>query len=108
MTVSVSASGSLTANGTEQQLATGTTAGTYELVVDRSNMADGDTLVLNIYDQVTSSSSLVLARSVSFNNAQTEIVTKSIPFTCTHQYKVTLQQTAGTNRVWPWELRLLG
>ena len=108
MTVSVAASGNQTADGLEDVLTTGTTAGTYVLAVNVTNMADGDVLELRIYGKANASDSETLIYFASFNNAQTEDLKLSLPTPAPVEYKATLKQTAGTNRTYQWGWWLLG
>lgn len=107
-------SGNQTADGSEDVLASSTSLSVgaiFQPIIDVSNMADGDVLVVKTYKQANGSGSLVEESAVSFANAQSDD-TPPLPVTaCANGvgYKVTLTQTAGTNRTYQWSvLNLLG
>jgi len=99
--------GTILADGTEQTLATVTTAGSYVLHVDLSALADGDTVVLRLKSRVLSGGTDRLAYEASFSHAQGTPLTYSIPVPTAHQIIATLEQTAGTNRSYDWSLLAL-
>jgi hypothetical protein len=102
------ASGTQTATvTTEHTLATDTTGKTYVLVVDAGAMADGttpDLLELRIYTIVLTSGTERLAYIASFVGAQAEPQKYSVPVPADISIKVTLKQTQGTGRAFPWKL----
>jgi hypothetical protein len=106
------ASGNQTADGSEDVLASATSlasSGIFLPQVDLSNMADGDIVEIRIYNQANSSSSLVQEVYVSFANAQSDVLPPLPALPATIGYKVTLKQTAGTDRTFQWSvLNLLG
>ena len=107
MTVSVNTSGSQTATiGTDHSLATISSAGTYQYVVDVSNLASGttpDILQLTIYTKCRSTDSEVLTEIFYLIGAQNIKVWKSPPFgAASADYTVKLKQTQGTGRAFPW------
>lgn len=108
MTVSISASGNQTADGLEDTLTSGTSAGTYVLAVNCANMADGDTLELRIYGKANASDTEALIYFASFSNLQSSPLKLSIPVAAPSDYKATLKQTAGSNRTYQWGWWLLG
>lgn len=98
-------SGSQTATlDTEHVLGTSalTVAGTYQLVVDTANMVNGDVLILRIYGKARSSDTERLLYQSSFAHAQTENLKASIAVVSPHHMKVTLEQTDGVGRAFPW------
>jgi len=100
----VIASGTKTADGTEQDLATDTTNQEYELNVDLGNMAILDVVELRIYGKVLSGGTerlvflAVYGPMVPFE----KIIKKR--FLANIHVRATLKQTAGTNRDYPWSL----
>lgn len=105
---SVKTSGSQTATvPTEHTLATVTDAGTYQLVVDTANMVDGDVLELKAYGKARSSDTERELYFASFANAQTQDLKASLAVVSPHHMKVTLNQTAGTSRAFPWAVYAL-
>lgn len=104
MTWTVSASGTQTATGGEDVLATDATNATYDLFVDLSNMQNGDAVELRIYTKVLSTGSLRLTWKGTFANAPL-IAAPQAPFTPSDQsIQVTLKQVAGTNKAYDWKL----
>lgn len=106
MTAAVASSGSQTATvTTEHTLATETTAGTYLLAVDASAMVGGttpDILELRIYGKARSSDTERLLYSAVFVGVQATPLLLSPPVPSPHHCKVTLKQTQGTGRAFPW------
>jgi hypothetical protein len=105
-------SGTIAANGTEQTV--------YEnaaptanwipdnLYIDLTNMALGDTIDIKVYCIIKVGGSYVLFDSQNYTGAQSVdgITIKGVPNR--YGYKVTLQQTAGTNRNYDYENYILG
>lgn len=104
MALSVAASGTQTATGSEDTLSTQTTSGIYVLVVDCSNMANGDVTELRLKVKTLAGSSSTLAYLAIYAHAQASPVKISVPVPATHQIVATLKQVAGTNRNYDWEL----
>lgn len=104
MAVSVATSGSQTATlGTEHTLATITAAGVYQLAVDMNAMLNGETLELKIYGKARTTDTERLMWSGVFVNAQTGAPLPLLPpLVSPHSYRVTLKQTGGTGRAYPW------
>lgn len=105
MAASVKTSGSQTAViSTEHTLATVTDAGTYALAVDLTNMAAGDRVELRIYGKCRSTDAETLIDYFSAIGPQGQPLNISHPRLSPHYYKVTLKQTAGTGRAFPWAI----
>lgn len=106
MAAAVKTSGSQTATiTTEHTLATVTDAGTYELNVDVSAMVGGttpDIVVIREYGKARSSDTERLIKAYTLVGAQTETLIKTVPRISPHHFKVTLTQTQGTGRAFPW------
>lgn len=99
------ANGSQTAViSTEHTLSTVTDAGSYVLGVDLSNMADGDELTLRIKTKIRSVGTTRLTYEAYYINNQSIENTLSIPIASPHEFVATLEQTAGTGRVYNWEV----
>ena len=96
---------SVTADGTEQTLYANTTSRAaifVNLDLDLVNMALGDNTVLRVYKMVDGTT-YRLQSVVPYNGAQTlTCVTISGNEGIVSGYKITLQQTAGTNRAYPY------
>jgi len=104
MSWTVSSSGTQTADGSEDALVTDTTNATYSLLVDLTNMANGDVVELRVYTKVLPGGSLDLAWKATYGNAPMVKVAQS-PFVPSDQsIQVTLKQIAGINRNYDWKL----
>ena len=105
MPISSIASGSLAAVvGTEHTLATKTLTGVYVVVVDLSALAAGDTATLKIKTRIASGQNSHLAKTYSFTDAQAVANVYSDPVPIDTEIAVTLTQSAGTARTFPWKL----
>ena len=114
MAVTVEGSGTQTATvTTEHTLDTITTAGVYVFNVDTAAMATGDVLELRIKKPVLSAGTTRVEFFVVFYGAQPadDVLKTSVPFvvdatagSCT----VTLKQTFGTGRNYPWSVLAIG
>ncbi len=93
--------------GSEHTLVTDTTGKTYVLVVDTSNMVNGDELELRIYTKVRTGSTERLASFGLFANVQTEPNKYSIPIPADVSFKATLKQTNGSARSFDWKVLAL-
>jgi len=90
--------------GTEHSLTTQTSTATYVLMVDVSNMADGDILELRGKAKAKSEDgSVKLVYMATLENAQAFPVVVSIPLLATN-IEFSLKQTAGTGRSYGWSL----
>lgn len=109
MTVASNQSGSQTAViGTEHTLGSAiTAAGTYVLVVDTNAMVNGDVLELRVKTKAKSGSTSRLAYVVTYAHAQTELNKYSVPIPIDTEVVFTLKQTAGTGRVFDWNILAL-
>lgn len=90
--------------GTEHTLATDTSNRTYVLVVDLNAMVAGDTTELRIYTIPRSAGTERLAYLETFTGVQSAPIAYSVPVPADISCKVTLKQTAGTGRAYPWKL----
>lgn len=98
----------LTADGTEQNMyISDAPSGLFKplkIHVDLTNMAASDTVTLKVYYRIKSAGSYILQSSTTYNNAQTiPLITIDLDPNL-FGVKVTLQQTAGTNRTYDWEI----
>ncbi len=100
--------GTLTADGSEQDLGTVSVNGYYNFSVNLSNMAAADVVKIRFYKKVKTTGTLARFHVETYNDAQTtepeSPVVDSGPFWIANEFKVTLQQTAGTNRNFDWEI----
>ena len=101
----VTASGTVTADGTVQTL-TDTTANKYfTFKLDTALMDTGDTTVITIYDVVLGAGTYRVYKTETYTGAQAESIKFMAPLWITQKIKVTLQQTTiGTYRNYPWAL----
>lgn len=92
--------------GTEHTLTTQTTAGTYVLVLDMTNAADGDTFEVRLKTIARAAGSEQVAYLRCYvNNQDTDSHMKySVPVPINVSIKATLKQTAGTGRTITWAL----
>lgn len=105
MAITVVGSGTQTAVlDTEHELYATTSSGHYSASVDLLNMATGDITIIRIYKKVLTGSSQTLIDSYTFSEAQTKKVL-FVPFVCCpFGYRITLEQTDGTGRDYPWSV----
>ena len=91
---------------TEHTLTTQTTAGTYVLVLDMTNAADGDTFEVRLKTIVRAAGSEAVAYLRCYvNNQDTDSHIKySVQVPVNVSIKETLKQTAGTGRTITWAL----
>lgn len=108
MAPAVESSGTQTATvGTEHSLASPTTAKTRQLVVDLTNLANGDAVELRIKRKVLSTGTVRTWQMASFAHAQSSPVVLSIPCPSPHGAEFTLKQTTGTGRSFDWSVETL-
>lgn len=99
----VNTNGTLTADGTEQTLATVTDGGTFMLALDLSNMALGDKILIRASVKLFSGEASSQFDERLFQQDQTSNpIVLMDPIPAPIEVKYTLEQTAGTNRDFPW------
>jgi hypothetical protein len=100
--------GSLTADGTEQTVyINNTPAGIFEPLIvniDCTNMAAGDVTVLRTYYRIAAGGNLIKKDEVTLNGAQDPDLKNIILEPNRYGAHVTLEQVAGTNRDYDWEV----
>lgn len=90
---------------TEHTLGAAVTTGkTCVLVVDCTNMANGDVVVLRAKVKTLTGSTEALAYAVTYAHVQAEPVKISIPVPALYSVKFTLEQTDGTGRSFDWSI----
>ncbi len=106
MAISQNTSGTQSATvTTEHVLATITAAGTYQLVVDTSNMVLADVLELRIKVKVLTGSTSAEAFFAAYAQDQgVDVVKYSPPIGAPFEFIATLKQTAGTSRNFDWAI----
>ena len=108
MAVSEFESGSKTADGTEQTLNTttpGTADGVYQTLIDVAAMAAGDVLEIRVKEKARAADTQRTVLLDVLSHAQSEPLWVSPPLILLHAWDVTIKQTAGTNRAYPWSIR---
>jgi hypothetical protein len=103
------ASGTLTADGTEQDLATDTTNKNFVLAVDTANLVNGETMELRLYTKCLTGGTERLAFMATYVNAQGEPMKYSIPVPADISLRATLKQTVYVSayKAFPWKLMSL-
>lgn len=101
------ATGTLSADGTEQTIDTlqPGVPGFAFWYVDLENMAAGDTVVIREKVDVDNDSTFEQFQSVTYSDSQTNPVVSQSANLLTLadvDVRITLEQTAGTNRDYPW------
>lgn len=93
--------GSFTVIGTTAD----TTDGVFQLFVDVSNLANGDTLEIQCLEKSISSSTAGVVWSSVLSNAQSEPVFASPALILMHGWQFQLKQSSGTARSFDWSIR---
>lgn len=101
---SVNTSGSITTDGTEQTLATVTTASNFVIAIDLANMAAGDEIEMCIYGKARSGDGERLLHLWPILGNQSRDLWQSIPVASPHHLKATIRRHAGTDRAYPWAI----
>lgn len=106
----VSDSGSVTTDGTEQAMfSTLNTAGSYVLLIDRNAMAAGDAMEIKIKRKVRGADTVRVYIHAPYAMPAVEPVIASIPFAVHSACDAgaTIKRLAGTDRAYPWTLEKL-
>lgn len=108
MAVTSIAEGSITADGSEQTILASTSAGTFVAVIDTVNMQAGDEVTIRVKVKVRSGGTIRTVYSYTAANAQDEPIMVSAPVGSPYGLTVTIEQTAGTNRAFPYSIEQIG
>jgi hypothetical protein len=81
------------------------TDGLFSLMVDVTNLARGDRLVLRFYEKTRAADTKRLVWETVLMNEQVEKVAYSPWFGGLHAWDFELEQTDGTGRAFPWSIR---
>lgn len=108
MAVSVVAEGSLVADGSEQSIHDTTDPGTFTPVIDLAPMQLGDTVRVRVYSRARTGGAKRIMFEQTLSNAQTEPILISAPIGAAHGFELTLEQTAGTFRTFPYSIEQIG
>lgn len=92
---------------TEHTLTTQTTAGVYVLVVDLSNMQNGDAVTLKLKTKYASGGTSRKAYQASYAHIQGNPNVYSVPVPVDTEIIATLTQTDGSGRSFYWNLLTL-
>lgn len=95
--------------GTEHTLAVTAASEVYQLWVDLTNMASGDTTELRIKTKILPAGAVGVILLQSFSNAPSadDVIQLSIPIPADQPVTFTLKQTAGTGRNYDWKVLAL-
>jgi hypothetical protein len=107
MAITEHASGSQTATITTEHalVSNSTDDGVYQVFVDCNAMVAGDITELTIKEKARSSDSQRVVFRATLAGAQAEPLWVSPSLILMHGWDVTLKQTAGTGRAYPWSVR---
>jgi len=104
----VKASGSqLTVISTEHTLYTETTAGTYVLSLDLSELVNGDVLDVSINTKVGAGGTVRTLLRNTFSFKQADPIVQTIPVVSPHSVSFVINQSAGVARNIAWEVTSL-
>lgn len=81
-----------------------TTAGTYLLAIDTTNMVAGDELELRVKNKVLTGGTEILQIIGQFANAQVEPYKITVPIVVLYSCSFTLKQVAGVGRNYDWNI----
>ena len=105
MALTVTNTGTLTADGSEQTIGAERTDGkTYVLQLNTANMAAGDIVELRVKVKVTSGGSAVTLYRAVRSGVQPYAAEQTPPIVAPYSVSFTLKQTAGTNRNFDYAL----
>lgn len=90
--------------GTEHNLATPSTGKTRVLLVDGTALVATETVELRFYGPVLVSGTNALIKLTSFTGVLTEPHTQSPPIVMPQGGTISLKQTSGTGRAFPWAI----
>lgn len=82
-----------------------TTDGVFQIWVDTSAMLKGDILRVRIKEKIGAATTQRLAFRMEVQGVQDEPALVSPALVLLHGWDMTLQQTAGTGRAFPWSIR---
>ena len=109
MAISEHATGSQTATiSTEHTLnstSPETTDGVYQLFIDLANMVAGDVLEIRIKEKCRTGDTIRQLLLATLAGAQSDPRWASPSFVLMNGWDMTIKQTAGTGRAFPWSIR---
>lgn len=89
---------------TEHAIITQTGVGVYVFVCDCGNMVAGDVLLIRIKSKYYTGGTVHSVYTTTLNDLQTNPNVYSIPIPIDTEIDVTIQQTNGVGRIFPWNL----
>lgn len=98
------ANGTVTTDGTLQTLSTQTAKTRYQIFVDTTNNANGDTIEISVTAKVLTGGSEVLVYYAALADVQTILGFVSPEINSLYSTTVTIKKTAGTNHAYAWNL----
>jgi hypothetical protein len=102
--IATTSTGTVTAYPEKQLGVDCTTNATYVVLIDTSNIVNGDILELRLYTDMFSGGQELMVWKAAWQHAQIEPIKISPPIASDVAFKVGLMQTAGTGRVVPWKI----
>lgn len=82
-----------------------TTDGVFQFMVDLTNMATGDVVEIRVKEKVQSTGTQRQVWLATYAHAQVSPIAVSPSLILLHGWDLTLTQTAGTGRAFPWSIR---
>lgn len=82
-----------------------TTDGVFQFFIDCSNLANGDTIEIQVLEKVLSSGTARLVYEATLSNVQDEPIWVSPALVLMHGWTLQLKQTLGTARAYDWSQR---
>lgn len=109
MAISEHASGSQTATISTEHVLNSTTPettdGIFQVFVDTANMVAGDVLELRVKEKCRTGDTIRQVFLSTLAGVQSDPLWVSPSLILLHGWDVTLKQTAGTGRAYPWSIR---
>jgi len=102
--MTLEASGTVTTDGTEQTLATLTSAKIFIFALDTAAMANGDEIELKIKTKCLTGGTSRIVYCVPYINTQGSPAKFSVPVPSDIEFVATIKRIAGTNRAYPWKV----
>lgn len=104
MAWTLSDSGTVTTDGTEQTLSTRTGNASFVFEIDMNAMVNGDAIEIRFYIKTLTGGTEHLNRYLVYYHAQGEPVKQFEPKASDISFKVTIKRVAGTDRAYPWKI----
>ncbi len=70
--------------------------------IDLSNMLSGDTVIITLYEKLLSGGALSITYQSTFVDAQSPSILQILSLTVAKEWKLTLNQAAGSGRTYDW------